>query len=324
MIEEVFPGLYRIEVPLPNNPLKATNAYFVRGDSRSLIIDTGMNRPECREALFAAVRRLNINLRQTDLFVTHLHADHLGLASFFASNGASVYFNRPDAELMTTTGFWSVVQDRARQNGFPESELHNAINHHPGYKYSMPEPVRFTLVQEGDRLPVGEYEFECVDTPGHTWGHICLYEPRRKIFVSGDHILGAITPNISVWSDRDNPLKTYLASLDKMQNYAVDIVLPGHRSLIHNCGRRIQELKEHHRARLEEVLSILEDGPGSAYAVASQMSWDIVASSWEDYPVAQKWFATGEALAHLRYLEEEGSLQGKTNPGGVLEFHRQS
>ncbi|NNL78035.1 MAG: MBL fold metallo-hydrolase, partial [Desulfobacterales bacterium] len=57
--------------------------------------------------------------------------------------------------------------------------------------------------------------------------------------------------------------------------------------------------------RLAEVLSILNRGGMNAFQVASQMTWDIKAESWNQFPVAQKWFATGEAISHLRYLEEE-------------------
>jgi len=39
------------------------------------------------------------------------------------------------------------------------------------------------------------------------------------------------------------------------------------------------------------------------------MTWDIDCEKWEDFPVAQKWFATGEAIAHLHYLESEGSIK---------------
>ena len=44
----------------------------------------------------------------------------------------------------------------------------------------------------------------------------------------------------------------------------------------------------------------------SAYALTAKMAWDIKASSWETFPIVQQWFATGETLAHLRFLEEEG------------------
>ena len=139
-------------------------------------------------------------------------------------------------------------------------------------------------------------------------GHICLYEPDKKILVAGDHILIDITPNIQCWSDVQNPLKHYLSSLDKVYTLRVDLTLPGHRRLIKNHQARVEELKRHHSDRLAEVLSILHSGAMNAFQVASQMTWDIDSESWDQFPVAQKWFATGEAISHLRYLEEEGKL----------------
>lgn len=46
------------------------------------------------------------------------------------------------------------------------------------------------------------------------------------------------------------------------------------------------------------------------------MTWDIRADSWADFPLNQKWFATGEALAHLEYLVEEGAVVRALEPGG--------
>ena len=91
----------------------------------------------------------------------------------------------------------------------------------------------------------------------------------------------------------------------------MDLMLPGHRSLIRDPIKRIDELKTHHRRRLDEVLTILDSEPANAYGVASQMNWDIEADSWEDFPLTQKWFATGEAIAHLRYLEEKEAIRRK-------------
>jgi len=151
-----------------------------------------------------------------------------------------------------------------------------------------------------------------VTTPGHTIGHICLYEPDKKLLVAGDHILIDITPNIQCWSDSQNPLKLYLASLDKTAGLQIDLVLPGHRRLINNPQARIEALKLHHRRRLEEVLNILEGRSMTAFEVASRMTWDLRYESWNDFPVAQRWFATGEAISHLRYLEEEGRVRRET------------
>jgi glyoxylase-like metal-dependent hydrolase (beta-lactamase superfamily II) len=140
---------------------------------------------------------------------------------------------------------------------------------------------------------------------------MCLYEPDKKIFVSGDHILNDITPNIQLWSDEWDPLKEYLASLDKVYQLDIELVLPGHRGIFKNCKERIQELKRHHRNRLDEIVSILEKGKMNAFRVASKMSWDIVSDSWDLFPVSQKWFATGEAIAHLKYLKEEGRIRSE-------------
>jgi len=180
--------------------------------------------------------------------------------------------------------------------------------------------AKVTHVKEGDVVTVNGYRLECVETPGHTWGHVCLYEPERKVFFSGDHILGDITPNIQAWVGDEDPLAAYIQSLSKIEAMEVSMVLPGHRSLIPNSRKRIRGLKQHHLARCNEVLDILRGGAQSAYQTAAQMTWDIRADRWEDFPLMQKWFATGEAIAHLRFLENRGLTEKKLNPQGVFLY----
>ena len=79
MIEEIRNHLYRLEVPLPKNPLKATNSFILVSDDRNLIIDSGFNRPECLEAMQAGLQEIDLDLSRTDFLSTHLHADHQGL-----------------------------------------------------------------------------------------------------------------------------------------------------------------------------------------------------------------------------------------------------
>lgn len=54
-----------------------------------------------------------------------------------------------------------------------------------------------------------------------------------------------------------------------------------------------------------EVVSILKRGKQDAFQVASQITWDIDAESWDSFPIFQKLFALGEAIAHLKYVKEE-------------------
>jgi len=297
-----------MEIPLPGNPLKAINSYVIKGENRFLMIDTGMNRPECKEAMDASLKELRVDLEKTDFFITHLHADHLGLISELARKSSKVYFNFPDAEVIRDPDHWEKMAQAAALNGFPEDDLQDAIKKHPGRRYHAQGPLPLTLLRGGDSVQIGLYRFSCVETPGHTRGHLCLYEPDVKIFFSGDHILQTITPNISVWSENQDPLSHYLKSLDKIIPFEIEKVLPGHRAPFGNHRQRIEELKKHHEVRTEEVLSILREGPLTAYQVASRMSWDIDCDTWEDFPLPQKWFAGGEAMAHLRFLQGQGRV----------------
>lgn len=322
MIEEVAPELFRVEVPLPKNPLKSINSYVIRGADRNLVIDTGMLRDECEQALQAGFRELDLDLNRTDFFITHFHADHLGLVANFASQTSAVYFNEPEAILMSAVkdagGFWKRVAAFARTGGIPEQAIQEAIKEHPGAKYTPPAYPEFTIVEEGSAVNVGGYNFECVSTPGHTPGHMCLYDRGKKIFISGDHVLGDITPNISAWVEDVNPLDDYLASLDKVAELDVVLVLPGHRNVFKDLKGRVEELKRHHQERVEEVFAILGPEGKTVYDVASRMSWDIDADSWEDFPIMQKWFATGEAATHLRYLHNRDRIRVDMEDGAAM------
>jgi len=323
MCEEILANLFRLKIPLPDSPLKYLNSYVIKGPDRNLIIDTGLNRRECLEAMQSGLGTLGIDLKASDIFITHLHADHFGLVAKLATDTSHVYFSRPEKELIESWEGFGPMIAYAGQNGFPEDELQAALDKHPGAKFGSEWIPEMKLLEDGDEIRIGDYEFRCVVTPGHTMGHICLYEPDKKILVAGDHILIDITPNIQCWSDTQNPLKHYLASLEKVYSLKVELTLPGHRRLIENHQTRIEELKRHHADRLTEVLSILKAGALNAFQVASQMTWDIDSESWDQFPVAQKWFATGEAISHLRYLEEEGQLvrnaDGKITLYGLVQ-----
>lgn len=318
MIQEVLSGLYRMEIPLPHNPLREINSYLIKGPGRFLIIDTGMNREECQRVMDDCLRQLGVDLERTDFFITHMHADHLGLVSSLARDTSTVYFNRPDAAVVNDPGYWDRIGAFARMAGFSEADVDMAIGRHPGRMYRSDRPVEFSILKEGDRVEIGDYSFRCIETPGHTRGHICLYEAGKRILVSGDHILGDITPNISLWTDDRNPLQEYLESLDKVSSLDVRLVLPGHRSTLTDLKKRIEELKRHHQARADEVLSILEKGRQNAVQIASQMTWDMTYKSWEEFPIQQKWFATGEAIAHLKYLEEQNKVVRGAEGGKLL------
>jgi glyoxylase-like metal-dependent hydrolase (beta-lactamase superfamily II) len=306
MIELVLPGIYRIEIPLPQNPLKATNAYFIKGKDRSLLVDTGFNQPECKAAMDQAIQDLGIDLANTDIFITHVHGDHSGLANYLKRSENTIYTGEYTANSLKrekgTGGLKSYYADLLEQSGLPPYSL----DIHPGYAYASDQVREVSTVKDGNVLLVGQYSLKCLETSGHAPDHFCLYAEEQGLLFSGDHILGKITPNNTVWSppwtaERDY-LGEYLHSLAKMASLDLKLVLPGHRHVLANGHQRIQELKNHHQRRLEAILQILKQGSMSGAQVASQMKWDLSIKSWDDFPPAQKVFATGEALAHLTHL----------------------
>ncbi|MBN1539296.1 MAG: MBL fold metallo-hydrolase [Candidatus Thermoplasmatota archaeon] len=308
MAEEVEPGIFRIELPLPGNPLRSINSYVITGEDQNLIIDTGMNRPECVEVLDRELSSLDLDLSRTDVFVTHLHADHLGLAPHISRGRTKVHMGPDDIDNINATGYWSRMLNFALKNGFPSVDPQEAIRKHPGYRYGPLGPMNLVPAKDGDIFRVGDRRLRVVHTPGHTRGHNCLYEEKENILLSGDHILGDITPNISCWTGEEDPLSDYLSSLKLVKGMEIDTVLPGHRSVVRDPRKRIDELVEHHKERAREVLDIIGGDAMNTFSIASRMTWDLTYKNFDEFPVMQKWFALGEAIAHIRYLETGGRV----------------
>lgn len=315
MLTQVAENIYRKTVPLPNNPLRDINAYIITGE-KNLLIDTGFNRPECEEALQSAFDELGI--RETDLFITHLHSDHCGLIGKFARESSTIYAGETDGELINfETGnlYWRMLDDLFIKYGFPKATFGRNTDIHPGRKYCQDTRVNFTYVEEGDVLHYGGYNLRAVLTPGHTPGHMCLYDQEKKLLFCGDHILGTITPNICIELCTENPLGDYLESLKKVEKLEVETLLTAHGTPVEDMYARIRELYRHHEERLAEVVSILGDQWKTAYMVARDMTWEIDCKNWDEFPAPQKWFATGEAVSHLQYLFSTGKVVREEHNG---------
>ena len=94
-IREVLPEVFRIPVPLEGNPLKELNSYLFRGSretkQRNLLVDTGFRTEGCKKALLKGLGQLGVSMEDTDILLTHLHADHSGNAPELIRPGGRVY-----------------------------------------------------------------------------------------------------------------------------------------------------------------------------------------------------------------------------------------
>lgn len=307
MIEKVFsnPEIYKIHVPLPDNPLQNLNCYVIKTEEENLIIDTGFNRPECYEALMKGLEALSIDMNKTSLFLTHLHSDHIGLTPKIMPPSAKIYMGKTDYIYLGKSGrqYWELTEAAYIKEGFPEQEIIALRTKNPARSFAPDSSFDAILLQDGDTFSIGPWEFTAVYTPGHSPGHMCLYLAEKKIIFLGDHVLFNITPNITAWFGVPDSLDNYLKSLEKISRIPILLALPAHRKNEMDVYERIEQIKHHHKIRLKNILDILAKQDGlTAYETGAKMKWSMRGKDWTEFPLSQKWFAVGETMSHLDYL----------------------
>jgi glyoxylase-like metal-dependent hydrolase (beta-lactamase superfamily II) len=278
---EIAPGIYQLKAPFFEFKEGCINAYLIRGIHGWLMVDTGWNSPEAFEALTNQLDEIGLSFKNISHIVfTHFHPDHYGLAGKLKDlSGAKLAMHQIERDLIDSRyiNMEELLDEIARLfhiNGVPEEESSQL------QKVSL--PVRqFVLpavpeigFKGGERFSFGEFIFEVIWTPGHSPGHICLYEPERHLLISGDHILPITTPNISLHPQSgENPLGDYLKSLNSMKQLKVDLILPGHEHIFHNLSSRIEEIIGHHQRREADIKDALEAGEQTAYQIAVKIPW---------------------------------------------------
>lgn len=306
------PEIYQIYVPLPNNPLKNLNCYVVKTDQGNLVIDTGFNQIECLEALKAGLDELQIDMDYSVLYLTHFHADHSGLTCSIATDKTKVYMHRLDYAFLTrylNGDQWEWNEAKFLREGFAREEIYLLREMNQARVWAPDYLFDAEAIDDGYTFKIGEYEFECIFTPGHTPGHSCLYFKSEKIMFLGDHVLFDITPNITMWRDVENSLADYLESLERIKTYDMKLALPAHRKNEMDVYERIEQIKEHHKTRLQETLDIVKAEEGlTATEIGSRLKWSMRGKRWDEFPVQQKWFAVGETISHLDFLRLEGKI----------------
>jgi glyoxylase-like metal-dependent hydrolase (beta-lactamase superfamily II) len=320
---EICKNIYKIPVALPGSPLKELNAFLIKGEDRSLLIDTGFCAEESRRSLFGGLNELSVDIHDTDVFLTHFHADHAGLVDVLKNKNNRVYISEADSRGISrelNEDFWSYVKNQSLLIGFPRGgELD--YREHPAYIHRAKNAVECSYLKEGDELSYGGYTFTVLDLKGHTPGQLGLYEKESQLLFSGDHILNKITPNICCWDFDHDYLGYFLENLKKVEKLKVKTVFSGHRAFVEDPGKRIGELLAHHARRLENARQILRNKPSTAYECSRLIKWDFLGGYFPNFPVPQQWFASSEMLAHLQMLYLTGEADRELSSEGFFVYH---
>ncbi|MEE8372518.1 MAG: MBL fold metallo-hydrolase [Dehalococcoidia bacterium] len=321
---EVYPGIHHIRLPIPfavsgeiGEIVADSNSYLIRGNDGWLLVDPGWDDPQTLGVLEEGIRQAGASIEDiSQIVATHFHPDHYGLAGQVRKiSGAKVALHQKESPFIELRHIPSEqrlqgMTDWLLRNGVPENEI-------PDVDFTMKMDVPDVFLSGGEKIGTGQFDFEVMWTPGHSPGHICLYDKEKRLLISGDHIIADITPDISAYPmSGSNPLGDYLNSLRKVDKLDVQLVLPGHGSPFDYFQRRVNEILEHHRDRMKAILGILKDGPMTAYEIASRIQWipQKGGVAWEALDSLNQRMALMETLAHLGMLQEDEEVGKVATP----------
>jgi len=327
---EITPGITWIKLPIDDaRGPSHINAYLIRGDKGYLLVDSGWNTNASFGTMHNTLLKKGLGFEDiSQILITHIHPDHYGMAGRIKKlSGATIAMHPIEKDFIEPryVHLEELLHQTDRMllnNGVPRGEMEKLRDATVGLEQFIdPTPPDITL-RDGATITTGEFTFQIIWTPGHSSGHICLYEPEKKILLSGDHILPKITPNISVHPQSiENPLGRYIESLKELKQLKVELILPGHDQPFTGLVPRIDEIIHHHELRNQEILSVMGDQARTTYQIAREIIWGDK-SRWHDLPEFHQRMAVFETLAHLEMMTADGKVDKL--PGKGIIYYRQN
>ena len=245
MLLQVADGVYMdtVRTGYPGAPL--LNLIFIPGygkGRRSLLVDCGLPStiaPQCRDAVEQGVKELGISYDRLDCILTHSHRDHVGQAAFLNRMGARVLLNPADMRTREDQFNYHIEKPERRKELFrrvgldldPPADYEAMWNVAEAYIRGFEETWHFDFepVCPGDTFEYGGRSLRVVPLPGHTQGHIGLWDREDKLLFSGDTLLKGISPIVGDAGDYPDALEDYLGSLRDIKHvYGDCLFIPGH------------------------------------------------------------------------------------------------
>lgn len=321
----VADGVSWLRMPLPFR-LAHINLWLLRDGRDCVIVDTGMGVDVCREtwdSVFAG--ELN-NASVSSVVVTHMHPDHAGCAGWLIDRLDCDFWMTREEYLMCRVLLTDTNEDVPEPAlrfyhaaGFTAEQLETYKAHFGMFGKFVPDmPRSYRRLRDRERPAFGGGAWEILIGRGHSPEHACLFDAERNVLIAGDQLLPTISPNVSVWptEPRANPLADFLDSLDTLEARLPEdvLVLPAHGTPFRGAHARLEALRKEHRDKLDVLL---DNGSDARRAVDTFR--DLFGRPIDD---RNRVMATGEALAHLHYLVENGDMVAETDDDHVTWFSR--
>lgn len=325
-VMQVAPDILWLRMPLPF-ALNHINLWLLRDSGGWAIIDTGFGHEETKTFWEQIFNSVLAGQKITRVVVTHYHPDHIGSAAWLCQRW-QVPLWITMAEYLTAHavrdnrgGFEpAAAQALFRAHGLTDSQLKAQETRGNAYARGVPAlPATYVRIIDGDVLRIGQHDWRVKTAFGHAPEHATFYCDDLKVLISGDQVLPRITTNVGVWGNQPdaNPLQLFLRSLDFFEPLAREtLVLPSHDRVFRGLHVRLQQLREHHASRLDELVHAL-DKPKTA----ADLLPVLFKRTLDDH---QLMFAIGETVAHLNYLFNRKRIVRSQNADGKYYFARSS
>lgn len=304
-----------VAVPTPF-PVGPVNCYVLDDDPMT-VVDPGMVWSDNTEIIRSVVEARGRSVSDVaQVVVTHGHPDHFGAAGWLADLAdAVVVCGRPEWPKLGGIIERTSMADLVARLGIPDRLRDVFKSFYEGVR-ALSHPIdaeRVVLLDDGDMIDGGARSWEAHVTPGHSVGHLCLFDADDRVLLSGDHLLACITPNPTLEPDdgpegRRRSLVEYLASLERFVRMDPLLVLPGHGPWFRDVPTLAGAMQQHHEDRCQEILDVLSAaGEQTPFEVAGRLFPEI-----RDFSVM---LAVSEVVGHLDVLEDGGRVVRDT---GVL------
>jgi glyoxylase-like metal-dependent hydrolase (beta-lactamase superfamily II) len=306
--ERVLPGVYRLRLPLPWPGVPHCNAWAVRAGEGVVLFDTGMHQPDSLAHLERALQMCDVRLEQVRLVVcTHAHSDHYGQAATIVARAGAELWMHPNHEHMKRMAEDpDAVLDRrievARHSGVPEEPLRLWAAERRTRESGIAgviEPDRELLT--GVEIDTDLGSWTAHETPGHAPSHVCLFQPERRLLISGDHLLGRISLYFDYGYTPD-PVGEFLHSLDVVEGLGARLCLPGH-------GRTFADVQAHingNRVLVQERLAAVLDAVSGQALTAFEVVPHVYGESLSG---ANAHWLLSKVLCYLTHMRAKGRVR---------------
>jgi glyoxylase-like metal-dependent hydrolase (beta-lactamase superfamily II) len=314
-LTEVVEGVFELRLPIPFEE-GSVNVFLFADGSEADLLDCGMNSDESVAMITDALDQIGAK-RLRRLVVTHIHPDHYGAAGTFAGPGlADLYIHRLEVPLVhpryvELEHLVSEVRTYFLVNGLPADVAEELSNSQRALSAVVKTAEPSVQLDGAELIQLGRRELRVEWTPGHSPGHICLYDKKEKVLFAGDTLLPNVSPNIGLHpQSTPDPLHEYLDGLRRLAAYDPALILPAHGRPFTDAPARVKLLVAHHRRRLDQIVDIVGRG--------KETGWDIALELWGPREhFFEKRLALQEALAHLQALAVDGRVTKFVTPGTV-------